>query len=38
MSSMMNEERDPQLFVLVMVLNILLWAVIIRLVMLWIYA
>lgn len=37
MSSMMSE-RDPQLFVLVMVLNILLWAVIIRLVMLWIYA
>ena len=31
------EEHDTQLFWLVMVLNFLIWAVIIRLVVLWIY-
>lgn len=33
----MNEEHDTKLFVLVMILNILIWAVIIRLFMIWMY-
>lgn len=34
----MRQDHDPQLFVLVMVLNILLWAVIIRMFMIWMYS
>lgn len=34
----MSKGHDPQSFVLVMVLNILIWAIIIRLFIIWMYS